>query len=213
MPQIFSSLSDLSQQGVHLMIWEIKEPLSFFEQFPKDWKPTHHHHHPLSQIKELESTAARFCLYEILKNASVHNPILWQNDRGRPYLKHSDWHISITHSYPFVAAICSKDLSIGIDLERFGRNIQKIGARFLSENEWKRWQNSEINLTKAWTCKEAIYKAMNVPGLSFQNEIILPEFGQIPAMVSVKGKENEISWEIFDQFSLAITRIRSENLI
>ena len=202
MPQISSKSLLLSSNALQWMIWEITEDLSFFQTFPENWT-TNKDHQIVSQ-KKLESSAARFSLWSLCQQISEGPWDLRKDERNRPYFDQSDYHISLSHSFPFVAAIISHKKSVGIDLERFGRNVEKIGPRFLSAEEWNRWQDSHSDLTKAWTCKEAIYKAMGVPGLAFQQDIQLPSFANNPFKIHVRDKKITISTEVFQDFACSI---------
>ena len=202
MPQISSKSLLLSSNALQWMIWEITEDLSFFQTFPENWT-TNKDHQIVSQ-KKLESSAARFSLWSLCQQISEGPWDLRKDDRNRPYFDQSDYHISLSHSFPFVAAIISHKKSVGIDLERFGRQVEKIGPRFLSAEEWNRWQDSHSDLTKAWTCKEAIYKAMGVPGLAFQQDIQLPSFANNPFKIHVRDKKITISTEVFQDFACSI---------
>ena len=202
MPQISSKSLLLSSNALQWMIWEITEDLSFFQTFPENWT-TNKDHQIVSQ-KKLESSAARFSLWSLCQQISEGPWDLRKDERNRPYFDQSDYHISLSHSFPFVAAIISHKKSVGIDLERFGRQVEKIGPRFLSAEEWNRWQDSHSDLTKAWTCKEAIYKAMGVPGLAFQQDIQLPSFANNPFKIHVRDKKITISTEVFEDFACSI---------
>ena len=202
MPQISSKSLLLSSNALQWMIWEITEDLSFFQTFPENWT-TNKDQEIVSQ-KKLESSAARFSLWNVCQQISEGPWDLRKDDRNRPYFDQSDYHISLSHSFPFVAAIISHKKSVGIDLERFGRQVEKIGPRFLSAEEWNRWQDSHSDLTKAWTCKEAIYKAMGVPGLAFQQDIQLPSFANNPFKIHVRDKKITISTEVFQDFACSI---------
>ena len=202
MPQISSKSLLLSSNALQWMIWEITEDLSFFQTFPENWT-TNKDHQIVSQ-KKLESSAARFSLWSLCQQISEGPWDLRKDERNRPYFDQSDYHISLSHSFPFVAAIISHKKSVGIDLERFGRQVGKIGPRFLSAEEWNRWQDSHSDLTKAWTCKEAIYKAMGVPGLAFQQDIQLPSFANNPFKIHVRDKKITISTEVFQDFACSI---------
>ena len=184
------------------MIWEITEDLSFFQSFPENW--TTNKDHEIASQKILESSAARFCLWSLCQQISKGPWDFKKDDRNRPYLDQSDYHISLSHSFPFVAAVISHKKLVGIDLERFGRNVEKIGPRFLSSEEWNLWQDSHSDLTKAWTCKEAIYKAMGVPGLAFQQDIQLPPFANNPFEIRVRDKKITVSTEVFEDFACSI---------
>ena len=202
MPQISSKSLLLSSNALQWMIWEITEDLSFFQTFPENWT-TNKDQEIVSQ-KKLESSAARFCLWNVCQQISEGPWDLRKDERNRPYFDQSDYHISLSHSFPFVAAIISHKKSVGIDLERFGRQVEKIGPRFLSAEEWNLWQDSHSDLTKAWTCKEAIYKAMGVPGLAFQQDIQLPSFANNPFKIHVRDKKITISTEVFQDFACSI---------
>lgn len=93
-----------------------------------------------------------------------------------------------------MAAVISHEKPVGIDLERYGRNVEKIGPRFLSAEEWDRWHDSHAHLTMAWTCKEAIYKAMGVPGLAFQPDIQLPQLATNSFEIHVRDKKYRLAW-------------------
>jgi phosphopantetheinyl transferase len=196
MPQIFSKIS---ADNFQFLVWKIEEPLDFFETFPASWS-TPSIENP---IKKRESVAARYCLHQL--SPEFESLILVQNDRNRPFFQDSDWHISLTHSYPYVAAACSRQNRIGIDLEKPGRNIEKIAPRFLCPTELTKWKDASTVLTLAWSAKESIYKAVGKPGLSFQKEIEIIDFDQNPSKAQLTtGEKIEVFWEEFTEFSLTV---------
>jgi phosphopantetheinyl transferase len=199
MPQIFSKIS---ADDFQILVWKIEEPIAFFESFPASWS-TPAIENP---IKKLESIAARYCLHQL--SPEFDSLVLVQNDRNRPFLQYSDWHISLTHSYPFVAAACSRKKRVGIDVEKPGRNIEKIAPRFLCAAELEKWKDTSNLLTLAWSAKESIYKAVGKPGLSFQKEIEISDLVQNPgkALIST-GQEIDIFWEEHPEFSLTVALI------
>ena len=199
MPQIFSKISS---DDFQTCVWKIEEPIDFFETFPATWS-TPSIENP---IKKLESVAARFCLHQL--SPEFDSLVLIQNDRNRPFFQDSDWHISLTHSYPYVAAACSRKKRIGIDVEKPGRNIEKIAPRFLCSAELEKWKESSNLLTLAWSSKESIYKAVGKPGLSFQKEIKITELIENRGKAQIEtGQEIELYWEEFPEFSLTIALI------
>jgi len=199
MPQIFSNISSAHFQ---ILVWKIEEPLGFFETFPASWSSPE----VVNPTKKLESTAARYCLH--ILSLEFDSLTLVQNDRNRPFFKDSDWHISLTHSFPYVAAACSLQNRIGIDLEKPGRNIEKIAPRFLHRREWEKWKSQSNLLTLAWSAKESIYKALGKPGLSFQKEIEIRDFNQNPCKAQVyTGEVVDIFWEEYPEFSLTVALI------
>ena len=199
MPQIFSKISS---DDFQILVWKIEEPIAFFETFPGSWS-TPSIENP---IKKLESVAARYCLQQL--SSEFDSLVLVQNDRNRPFFQDSDWHISLTHSYPYVAAAFSPKKRVGIDVEKPGRNIEKIAPRFLCATELEKWKDTSNLLTLAWSTKESIYKAVGKPGLSFQKEIVISDFEQNPGKAQlVTGEEIDVFWEEFPEFSLTVALI------
>jgi phosphopantetheinyl transferase len=199
MPQIFSKISS---EDFQILVWKIEEPIAFFESFPAFWS-TPSIENP---IKKRESVAARYCLHQL--SAEFDSLVLVQNDRNRPFFKDSDWHISLTHSYPYVAAAFSPKKRIGIDVEKPGRNIEKIAPRFLCAAELEKWKDASHLLTLAWSTKESVYKAVGKPGLSFQKEIEISHFDQNPCKARIAtGEEIDVYWEVFPEFSLTVALI------
>lgn len=200
MPQLFSKISS---DDFHFMIWKIDEPMAFFETFPATWSIPE----VVNPVKKLESTAVRHCL--ALLSTEFQTLHLVQNDRNRPFFENSDLHISLTHSYPFVAAAFSTKYRIGIDVEKPGRNIDKIAPRFLASQEWEKWKNQSNLLTLAWSAKESIYKAAGRPGLSFQKEIEIKHFDTQPTEAFLQTSEViQLFWEENEAFSLTVALIK-----
>ena len=168
MPEFSSTLNSLIPE-THICVWKIDEPLEFFEQIPAHW-PANNSQNP---IKHIESLAARYCLNDLCTRLGLLDVALQQDERDRPFLLNSNWKISLTHSYPYVAAACSYQKEVGIDIEKKGRKIEKIAPRFLNTHELADRAENHVALTLAWSIKESIYKAANIPGLSFREAIAL----------------------------------------
>ena len=86
--------------------------------------------------------------------------------------------ISISHSDNIVTILISENKGIGIDVERINNKVHSIKSKFLNEKEINYLSGDGENrkLTKAWTAKEAIYKALRKPGIIFSENIVLEEF-------------------------------------
>ncbi len=199
MPEISSQLSNPSLD-TYVKLWKIEEAADFFQKFPASWvMPSINVAH-----KSLESLAARYCLWELMKSLDLSTLVLHQDDRKRPYLNHFLWHVSISHSYPFAVACISKKPFTGIDLEKKDRNVQKIAPRFLNPMELELWKDDALKLTLAWSAKESIYKAWKQPGLSFQKEIELQiNADKLRAQVNQEDSFN-VAYEIFDEFVITL---------
>ena len=86
--------------------------------------------------------------------------------------------ISISHSENIATILISENKGIGIDVERINNKVNSIKSKFLNEKEmhYLRGYRETRNLTRAWTAKEAIYKALRKPGVIFSQNILLEEF-------------------------------------
>jgi phosphopantetheinyl transferase len=82
------------------------------------------------------------------------------DEHGKPSLLNSNNYISISHSKNRIAVGINKWNEIGIDLQKISSSIDSIKHKFLSSTELNKFKNlSELELTKAWSTKEAIFKA------------------------------------------------------
>lgn len=94
---------------------------------------------------------------------------------GRPLLENADGlHISISHSADYVAVVFGPIEGIGIDVEQHRTQLARVAPRVLSGAEMAVYGRSESLLLRAWTLKEALYKAALTEGVDFRRNIALP---------------------------------------
>jgi 4'-phosphopantetheinyl transferase len=123
---------------------------------------------------------------------------------GEPFLPEKNLNISISHSKNLATVILHKKRS-GIDVEVFGRRVEKIADKFLSEEEISFAEQSgapEKYMTTLWSVKEAIYKCMGNAGIEFKKQIFVHQFiiseeGQINATLISENNKQEISLNYF----------------
>ena len=86
--------------------------------------------------------------------------------------------ISISHSENIVTILISEKKGIGVDIERINKKVYSIKSKFLNEKEmhYLRGYGETRNLTRAWTAKESIYKALRMPRVIFSENILIEEF-------------------------------------
>lgn len=100
--------------------------------------------------------------------------------------------ISITHSRDrALLAVAPAAVSVGIDAEGLCREAQlrKVAPRFLSPRQLEAYSG---NLVQAWIFKEALYKAMLLPGVALES-IPLPaeplRRGETATVSTISGDE------------------------
>lgn len=169
--------------GSKASIWKIEEPESFFtsriSKISAKKNPIH----------ALEFLASRFLLTELITNFQEED--LQFDQKGKPFLNNSKQHLSISHSFPYVAISLSSQ-NTGIDIQVYREKIITIQSKFLTAEEQKLVQNNVQNLTLAWTAKEAVFKWFGEGGLDFKQHMPIRKvrFAQNELFVDIEFHKN-----------------------
>lgn len=153
-----------------LALWSLTEDLSFFESkaqlSPYD-KVTYEK--ITSTTRKKEWLAVRVLLYDVLG----FWPQISYTETGKPLLQNHSRHLSISHSKEMVGILLCTNPYAGIDIERTDRSIEKVSARFLSENELEQLNNQPESFSRIlyWCAKEAIFKSVNESNVLFSKQI------------------------------------------
>ena len=121
--------------------------------------------------RDAELNAVKHCLEEL----GIHSDINHHPD-GRPFLASEPLRpISITHSrkWAAVAMRTSGDKPFfGVDVEDFTRcQLKKVAPKFLSPAELEFCATADHGVAKAWTAKEAVFKALGKSEVNFADDI------------------------------------------
>lgn len=101
--------------------------------------------------------------------------IVGHRDTGAPYLVgRENISLTVSHSRDYAAIAFSTRRTIGVDIEQWREQLVRVAPRVLSESEMAVYGVSSDLLLRAWTMKEALYKAALTPGLDFRRDIALP---------------------------------------
>ena len=81
---------------------------------------------------------------------------------GSPYIEGADAEISVSHSRRCAALAMSRRGRIGVDIEDICRagQLRRVAPRVLTEAEMAVYGCDDEGLLRAWTLKEAAYKAV-----------------------------------------------------
>lgn len=86
---------------------------------------------------------------------------LAHNPDGAPFLLDSRLEISISHSRHFAAVAWSEHHRPGIDVEEpRPEQLGRVARRYLTPAEFEHYSSESAALLKAWTLKEAAFKAL-----------------------------------------------------
>jgi phosphopantetheinyl transferase len=161
------------QHHSRIGVWRIMEnedyflkkmPISDIERAELDLKRGH---------SRLEWLAARYLLQQMTGWAGK----IIKDDFGKPQWEGSDYHISISHSKDYTAAIISTHL-VGIDIQYITPKLEGIAWRVMNDIKLKNLDahNRIEHLHVYWGAKEALYKAYGKRELDFKNHIPIMPF-------------------------------------
>ncbi len=129
---------------------------------------------PLEPVAQGDRRAAErvaaAALAEHLFNAGC---VLSHTDQGAPRVDGRQ--VSISHSRTHAALAFHPAAAIGIDLESPRPQLQRVKSRFLSAEELDAFGSSDELLLKAWTAKEAVYKAAETLGPDLRDIRLAPD--------------------------------------
>ena len=110
-----------------------------------------------SEIKKKEFYASRVLIEKMCEKLNILFKGLKKDNYGKPSLSNSNYHISLSHKFPYVAVIFDKK-KCGVDIEKIDNRVRKIKSKFLSDEENLVVGESLKKLVKYWSMKETAYK-------------------------------------------------------
>lgn len=124
---------------------------------------------------------------------------------GAPQLE--GWHISISHSIDLAVVALNRDQRIGVDAETMRDALWRVRPKFLSSTEME-FCDTPRRLLRAWTAKEAAYKAAGIRTLSFVDGIRLS-----PSLflASTPNLDFRLTYIFTDQNTIALATRREES--
>ncbi len=182
-------------------IWKIDEPESFFSG--------HTGIEPgiKNEKRRIEHLAGRFLLKHLEEDFPLWN--IGKDEHDKPRITNNKFFFSISHSWPYVAAVIDPYSEAGIDIQTWHSNIDRIQSKFLSPAEQEIFGSDSRLITLAWCAKEAAYKWNGKRGVDFiqhlpieyfdgrseNNQIVIYfKLSEIPQMIQLNGF-------IFDDFA------------
>lgn len=163
--------------------------------------------------KRLEWLASRHAILTLCNHLGLRFFGIRKDDFGKPYLDKYPHHISLSHSFPYVAAQIDYDRPVGIDLEQPREKLLAIAPRVLSPIELKDAGDDVIKHCVIWCAKEAMFKIHGRGGLHFSNQLnlnpfLLQEEGSLTGVISEEGKKTsvELGYEVNPDFVLVYTK-------
>ncbi|WP_020569192.1 4'-phosphopantetheinyl transferase family protein [Neolewinella persica] len=156
-----------------------------------------------------EFLAARMLLH-YMSGRSVRGELV-KDDAGKPHLRDSHFHISISHTVNYAAAIAHPNLC-GIDVQRIVPRIRRMAEKFVGPGERVQLipEHELLQLHLIWSAKEAMYKAFGRRQLDFKEHLVV-DLGLFSLATSTgsaflkKGSIEmlfDLNFRVFDDFVL-----------
>lgn len=188
-----------------LILWKIDESeheLRQLLELPEvENKKLNQRKSPQHRTSFLSSRASLSALGVSLKDLQFH-------EYGAPYLADQKF-CSLAHTDTYAAAVLSNK-AVGVDVESYRDKIVRIAPKFRHQQEmFIRNKENEIEfLTRLWTAKEAIYKALGMPGIHFSKQILVAPF----SLEDEKGSAHVVHQNKEYSFSLHFRSIKNGEL-
>lgn len=159
--------------------------------------------------KRLEFVTGRALASILLEKLGESFQGVTKDKHGKPSFKFSTVQLSLSHSYPYVAALADTTKSVGIDVEQIKQKLIRIAPRILHPIELSDAGNNEAKLCILWCAKETLVKVYGKKDLIFSDHLNISAFqlekqGFITGKIIVNGNETTIPlyYQVFDGFVL-----------
>jgi 4'-phosphopantetheinyl transferase len=166
-----------------------------------------------NEHKRLEWLTGRLLTQSLLESFNLPYDGIVKDHFGKPLVKNSPAHLSLTHSFPLVGAILDQKHEVGIDLEQPKEKLLRVAPRVLSPSEL---EDAGSDMTKHciyWCSKETLIKIHGRKDLTLSRDLHIQPFklaseGNITGRIIVNAKERLIPlyYRIFNQFVVVFNR-------
>jgi 4'-phosphopantetheinyl transferase len=167
----------------------------------------------VSYTKRLEWLAGRALIKSLVEQCGLEFYGIIKDEFGKPFLKGYSHPISLSHSYPYVAAQIDTKVEVGIDLEQPKSKLLNVANRVLSATEFQDAGNDVVKHCIYWCAKEAMYKSYGKRGLHFADHLLISPFelkrnGDLAGRIIAHGtqRELELAYSVQPDYVLVHTK-------
>jgi len=170
----------------------------------------------INAIKRLEWLAGRVLLRQLVEHAGLDYQGTIKDEFGKPFLKNLPHHISLSHSFPYVAAQIDSHYEIGIDLEQPKSKLLNIAHRILSPTELTDAGNDVVKHCVYWCAKETMYKAYGKKGLHFSDQLQVKPFvllnaGDLYGRINAKETSRDLTMTYIIQPDYVLVHTKTQS--
>jgi 4'-phosphopantetheinyl transferase len=147
--------------------------------------------------KRLEWLAGRVTTKEVMKSLQLRFKGITKDEQGKPFPKGYDFQLSLSHSFPYVAVLMEKGVSVGIDLEQPKEKLLRIASRIHHDAEIRDLGTDIVKHCIYWCAKESLLKRYGRKDLIFAENMFIEPFhreneGDIMGKTIIGGVESMI---------------------
>ena len=196
-------------------IWKIEESID--ELYSILNKSVYESDTYLQNIKNKEKLREKLAVRVLLKHLLNSDLKIKYTETGKPILDSSNLQISISHTKSYAAVVISREETIGIDIEKVSDKVEIVKNKFINIHEHICEENKITHLLLHWSAKESIYKALNIKGIDFRNDITLQRFNPL-ADGSILGwtsnlktnRDFSVEYIVEDEYVITIAYLKNK---
>jgi 4'-phosphopantetheinyl transferase len=205
--------SEKIEETSTLLLWELTETESELHESLGFWYNLVDLDSISHPQKRREWMASRILIKILVEQFGLNYEGTHKDEHGKAFLVNNASHISITHTFDYVAAVINATAPVGIDMEKTDLKLQRTAGKFLSFPEFDHAGNQLEVLCMYWCAKEALYKRYGKKKISFKKSIFIKPFNKfqqtIEGILSDEDEDLKVKSQIhvrwFDDYCLAVS--------
>jgi phosphopantetheinyl transferase (holo-ACP synthase) len=175
------------EDDIEVGMWLMDEDVDYFQSRMSL------HPEEVEEIKDLnhrklkEWYCSRYLLH--LMSGRESRGACLKDKYGKPYLKDSEYNISMSHSRNMCGVIASKK-HIGLDIQILVSKIERIHQKFMSTHEQENlgYINRVEKIHIYWGAKESLFKIYGKKEVAFKKHLFVEDFEYSENENIIKGK-------------------------
>jgi 4'-phosphopantetheinyl transferase len=164
-------------------------------------------------IKRREYLAGRVLVKTLLGSWALQFHGLRKDGYGKPFLKEHNFQVSLSHSYPYVAAVIDRGRPVGIDLEQPKEKLLRVAARVLHPTELADAGTDMVKHCLYWCAKETLVKVHGKKDLTLAENLRINPFlkekqGELIGRIIEGNRETTIplQYHTFEKFVVVLNK-------
>ena len=163
--------------------------------------------------KRLEWLAGRAAAKNVIRALNVDFQGIAKDQFGKPFPRMSHLHLSLSHSFPYAAALVDRNVPVGIDLEQPKEKLLRIARRIHHAEELRDLDNDLVKHCIYWCAKESMIKMHGRKDLIFAENMFIQPFqrkdeGNITGKLIIGDNQSivRMRYLVYPSFVMVYTR-------